>query len=171
MSAIFIVMGVSGCGKSSVAEALAQRLGGEYLDADVYHPQANVDKMAAGIPLTDDDRAGWLAVLAELLKERARRAQPTVLACSALKEAYRKVLRVSPGVRFVFLKGSFEVIEARMKARPGHFMKAGMLESQFRALEEPACGPGTDGWAADVRDSIETIVDQAVAYFNLRSPR
>lgn len=168
---IFIVMGVSGCGKSSVAEALAQRLGGEYLDADVYHPATNVAKMAAGIPLTDEDRAGWLAVLAGLLGDRVHRPQATVLACSALKEAYRDLLRVAPAVRFVFLKGSFEVIEARMKARPGHFMKAGMLESQFKALEEPACGPGTDGWAADVTQSVETIVDQAVDYFGLRSPK
>lgn len=167
---IFVVMGVSGCGKSSVAEALAQRIGGEYLDADVYHPPQNIDKMSRGIPLTDFDRAGWLGILAQLLKDRVGRAQPTVLACSALKEAYRDVLRVSPDVRFVFLKGSFEVIEARMKARPGHFMKPGLLASQFQTLEEPACGPGTDGYAADVTESIETIVDGVVDYFSLRSP-
>jgi gluconokinase len=167
---IFVVMGVSGCGKSSVAEALAHRIGGQYIDADAYHPQANVDKMSRGIPLTDVDRAGWLGVLATLLKDRVARPQPTVLACSALKEAYRQVLRVSPDVRFVFLKGSFEVIEARMKARPGHFMKPGLLASQFATLEEPAVGPGTDGWAVDVTASIETIVDQAVDYFGLRSP-
>ena len=167
---MIVVMGVAGCGKTSVAEALARRIGGEWIDADAYHPEANVAKMSAGIPLTDADRAGWLATLAQLLRDRAGSGRPTVLACSALKEAYRRVLRVSPDVRFLYLRGSFEVIEARMKARVDHFMKPGLLESQFRTLEEPACGPGTDAWAADVTQSIETIVDQAVDYFGLRRP-
>ncbi len=119
--------------------------------------------MSRGIPLTDDDRAGWLATLAELLRSRALLPRPTVLACSALKEAYRQVLRVGPDVRFVYLKGSFEVIEARMKARADHFMKPGMLESQFRTLEEPATGPGSLTLAVDLTLPVETIVDQILA--------
>lgn len=160
---IVVVMGVSGCGKSTVAEVLARRLGGEYLDADAYHPPANVDKMTAGIPLTDADRAGWLATLAGLLTERCGPGQVTVLACSALKESYRQVLRVSARVRFLYLKGAPEVIEARLRSRPGHFMKPGMLASQLAALEEPACGPGTDAWCVDLTLPVETIVDQALA--------
>jgi len=139
-----------------------------YLDADAYHPPQNIDKLSRGIPLTDVDRAGWLNILAQLLNDRSGRTQSTVLACSALKEAYRNVLRVSPQVRFVYLKGSYEVIEARMKARPGHFMNPGLLASQFQTLEEPACGPGTDGFAADVTESIETIVDKTVDYFSAK---
>lgn len=167
---IFIVMGVSGCGKSSVAEGLAQRLGGDYYDADAYHPAENVAKMSQGIPLTDADRAGWLAVLAQLLKDGEARGRTTVLACSALKEAYRNVLRVSPDVRFVYLRGTFELIDARMRARANHFMNPGLLASQFQTLEEPACGPGTDAWAADITLSVDNIVDQAVDYFGLRRP-
>jgi gluconokinase len=160
---IYVVMGVSGSGKSTVAEALAQRVGGEFLDADAYHSPENVAKMSQGIPLTDADRAGWLQVLAQELKNRTG-TKPVVLACSALKEAYRRVLRVSPGVVFVYLKGSFEVIEARMKARPGHFMKPGMLESQFQALEEPTAGPGTSTLAVDVRLPVSEIVDKIILW-------
>ena len=160
---IYIVMGVSGSGKSTVAEALAARVGGVFLDADAYHSPENVAKMSQGIPLTYADRAGWLAALAQELKNRAG-TRPVVMACSALKEAYRRILRVSPDVRFVYLQGSFEVIEARMKARPGHFMKAGMLESQFRTLEEPATGPGTSTLAVDVRLSVSEIVETIVSW-------
>jgi gluconokinase len=145
-----------------VAEALARRLGGEFFDADAYHPPANVDKMAAGVPLTDADRAGWLATLAGLLTDRCRPDQVTVLACSALKESYRQVLRVSAQVRFLYLQGSPEVIEARLRSRAGHFMKPGMLASQLATLEEPACGPGTDAWCADLTLPVEAIVDQAL---------
>ena len=163
---IVIVMGVSGCGKSTVAEALARCLEGDFFDADPYHPPANVEKMSRGIPLTDEDRAGWLAALADLLRSRTGFSRPTVLACSALKESYRRILRVSPEVRFVYLKGSFEVIEARMKARSDHFMKPGMLESQFKTLEEPATGPGTFTIAVDVTLPIDAIVDQVISPAN-----
>ena len=157
-----IIMGVSGCGKSTVAEALAKRTGGEFLDADPYHPAANVEKMLNGIPLTDEDRAGWLAVLAGLLKDRAESPKPVILACSALKESYRTVLRVNSGVRFVYLKGSFDLISQRIKARTGHFMKSSLLESQFKTLEEPA-----DALTVDVGLPVEHIVDQIVKVFDL----
>lgn len=159
---IVIVMGVSGCGKSTVAEALAARVGGEFIDADPYHPAANVEKMSKGIPLTDEDRAGWLAVLAGLLNARVGSPRPVVLACSALKESYRTILRVNPEVQFVYLKGSFELISQRIKARTGHFMKAGMLESQFQTLEEPR-----DALAVDVALPVDQIVDRVVEAFHL----
>lgn len=156
----FVVMGVSGCGKSTVAEALARRLGGTFLDADPFHPPANVEKMSKGIPLTDEDRAGWLVLLAGLLRDRAGDPRPVVLACSALKEAYRAVLRVNADVHFVYLKGSFELISQRIQARTGHFMKAGMLESQFATLEEP-----TDALTVDVSLPVDQIVERVVQTF------
>jgi len=161
---IVIVMGVSGCGKSTVGQALAQRTGGEFLDADPYHPAANVEKMSQGIPLTDEDRAGWLDILADLLRARKDSPRPVVLACSALKESYRQRLRVVPDVRFVYLKGTFEVLLKRMEERQGHFMKASMLESQFRTLEEPA-----DALVADVSWPVDRIVDHVVEAFGLRT--
>lgn len=156
---IYIVMGVSGSGKSTVAEALARRIDGKYLDADGFHPAENVAKMSQGIPLTDEDRTGWLSALSKKLLSHQGASPSVVLACSALKESYRQVLRVSTDVKFVYLRGSYETIEARMKSRKDHFMKPGMLESQFRTLEEPASGPGTGTLAVDVDLPVESIVD------------
>ena len=136
-----ILMGVSGSGKTTVGQALAQELGWPFFDGDDYHPQANVAKMAAGIPLDDQDRAGWLAALAALLRNGLERNQQGVIACSALKESYRQTLRTAAGepdqVRFVYLKGDYATILARMQSRAGHFMKAAMLQGQFETLEEP----------------------------------
>jgi len=165
-----VVMGVSGCGKSTVARALAQQVGAEFLDADDFHPPANVAKMARGTGLTDADRWPWLQVLADQLRTRQTAGQPVVLACSALREAYRDMLRVGPGVRFLYLRGTPEVITARMEARQGHFMKAGMLESQFATLEEPACGPGTDGWAASIGEDPDAIARGAARSFGWEFP-
>jgi len=158
-------MGVSGCGKSTVAEALAHRIGGEFIDADPHHPKANVDKMSHGIPLTDEDRAGWLDILAGLLREREGYQRTVVLACSALKESYRERLRVSPGVRFVHLKGSYEVLLKRMQERSNHFMRPELLKSQFATLEEPA-----DALAFDVTLPVETIVDRLVEAYRKELP-
>lgn len=134
----YIIMGVSGSGKSSVGQALAASLGWDFFDADDYHSPENIAKMASGIPLTDDDRAPWLATLHSLIRARLRQNRPAVLTCSALKERYRQILLDgNPGVRLVYLKGSYELIWARMHARSGHYMKAHMLKSQFEALEEP----------------------------------
>lgn len=165
MNHLVIVMGVSGSGKSTVAEALARRIGADFLDGDAFHPQANIDKMAAGIPLTDADRALWLATLAAELRTRESLGRSAVLACSALKEGYRRILRISPAVRFIYLQGPFELIQTRMELRSGHFMKSGMLKSQFQALEEPASGPGTDTWTVHVQLPVQDIVDQAMQYF------
>ena len=131
-------MGVSGSGKTTLGRALAARLGLPFADADDYHPETNLAKMARGEPLDDRDRAPWLARLADLLREHARQTG-LVLACSALKRAYREQLRSAGApVTFIYLEGSFEVIEARLDRRSGHFMPARLLRSQFDALEAPA---------------------------------
>jgi 6-phosphogluconate dehydrogenase len=134
-----VVMGVSGSGKTTIGRSLAQRLGWPFYDGDDFHSPQNVAKMSAGLPLNDGDRAGWLDALATLIQNGIRAGESGVIACSVLKKAYRDVLR-RPGqeqVRFVYLKGSYEVILARMQSRPEHFMKPDMLRSQFADLEEP----------------------------------
>jgi gluconokinase len=134
---IVILMGVSGSGKTTVGRLLADELGWEFLEADEFHPPANIDKMRRGTPLDDADRDPWLSAIATALEKRARAGKNAILACSALKHAYRKRLRVDPEVRFVYLKGTFEEIEERLGDRRGHFFSPDLLESQFEALEEP----------------------------------
>jgi gluconokinase len=134
-----IVMGVSGSGKSTVGRALAEAMGVPFYDGDDYHPNENIEKMAAGFPLTDADRSGWLTALSGMIDTECRAGRSGVVACSALKQVYRDVLtRGNPGeVRIVYLKGSYKVILERMGMRGGHFMKPEMLKSQFETLEEP----------------------------------
>jgi gluconokinase len=152
-----IVMGVSGCGKSTVGQLLAGKMGCAFYDGDDFHPAANIAKMSQGIPLNDDDRAGWLAALADLIRQTLQNGGSGVLACSALKQKYRDVLCVDAvQVKFVYLKGSYDLIKARMEARPGHYMKPGMLDSQFAALEEPA-----DAVTVSIEHSPEEIAAQA----------
>jgi gluconokinase len=134
---VLVVMGVSGSGKTTVGSLLAGRLDWRYAEADDFHSKANVAKMAAGHPLTDDDRGPWLAAIAAWIDERIAHREPGVVTCSALKRRYRDVLR-RPEVEFVFLDGSRELIAQRMAARHGHFFKADMLASQFADLEPPA---------------------------------
>jgi carbohydrate kinase (thermoresistant glucokinase family) len=131
---IVVVMGVSGCGKSTVGQLLASRLGCPFLDADEFHPPANVAKMAAGTPLTDTDRQPWL----ELLNAKLRGHENAVLACSALKESYRQILAQGlADCRFVHLRGSIDLIRARLAERRHRYMPASLLESQFATLEPP----------------------------------
>jgi gluconokinase len=133
-----IVMGVSGSGKSTIGQKLAARMDCRFYDGDDFHPAANVAKMASGLALNDEDRVEWLAALASLIRFGLEKGESGVVACSALKEKYRRVLCVDTAlVKFVYLKGSYETILARMRQREGHYMKPTMLQSQFEALEEP----------------------------------
>jgi len=151
---VLIVMGVSGSGKTTVGPLLAAALGWSYAEGDQYHPPANIAKMKSGRPLTDADRAPWLAGMATAIDEWLAADRPTVLACSALKRSYRDALkRGHQDVGFVWLKGDRETIAARLAGRRGHFMPAALLESQFRTLEEPA-----DAIEVDVRETPERIV-------------
>lgn len=134
----FIVMGVSGSGKSTVGKALAKKLGWDFFDADDFHPPENIVKMAAGIPLDDSDRTPWLEVLSDQLFATLKAGRHPVLACSALKESYRRqLIEGKDGVEIIYLKGSYDLLLARMSQRQRHFMKPEMLKSQFATLEEP----------------------------------
>lgn len=150
-------MGVAGSGKSTVGLRLAEALGVGFHDADDFHPKANVDKMASGIPLNDDDRRPWLERMA---KEMAiwEGNGGGVLACSALKQAYRNVLAAgSSDVRFVFLHGTRALLEERIRGRSGHYMKPAMLDSQLATLEPP-----TDAIALDIADAPDELIRKAV---------
>jgi gluconokinase len=158
MGAPIVVMGVSGSGKSTVGAALAQRLRVPFADADDFHPQANIDKMASGHPLDDDDRRPWLERIGEWL---AAHADGGVMSCSALKHTYRDQLRRHhPATRFLHLSGTPEVIGRRQASRPGHFMPASLLQSQFDTLEP--LRPDEDGLTIDVAQDIDSIVEEYV---------
>jgi carbohydrate kinase (thermoresistant glucokinase family) len=134
-----VVMGVSGCGKSTVGAVLAQELGATFLEGDAFHPPTNVARMAAGVPLTDADREGWLQVLSRLLGEARREGRAVVLSCSALKRSYRDTLRAQAGdIVWIHLTGTRELLEQRMAARQGHYMPSSLLVSQLATLEPPA---------------------------------
>ncbi len=138
MPCALIVMGVSGSGKSTIAEKLAERLGWSYEDGDKFHPASNVAKMSAGHPLTDEDRWPWLRAIADEIDRVCGAGQHAVIACSALKRTYRDVLvHGRSDVRVVFLQGTQELIAKRMAARKNHFMPPGLLDSQFNTLEPP----------------------------------
>jgi len=152
---IVILMGVSGCGKTTIGQVLSGKLGWPLLDADEFHSAASIEKMRNGIPLDDADRWPWLDRMNAALRECEARNESVLLACSALKQAYRD--RLSNGiadVRWIYLKGRFELIRERLEARKGHYMKAGLLESQFAALEEPE-----DALTADIDGSPDSIAD------------
>jgi len=150
---IIIIMGVSGAGKTTIGKLLAQELSWKFYDADDFHSAANKDKMSRGVPLADEDRADWLASLRGLLNQNIEVSQSVFLACSALKQEYRDILRVNNEIRFVYLCGSHQQIEARMKERKDHYMKAEMLSSQFATLEEPK-----DALIVDISKTPKEIV-------------
>lgn len=137
MTQAYVVMGVSGCGKTTIGQLLAQRLGCPFYDGDDFHPPQNVDKMARGVPLNDADRQPWLARLHDLLVSHVERGETAVLACSALKKSYRDQLSAGNKVQFIHLQGDFDLIWQRMLLRQDHYMKAAMLQSQFDTLEPP----------------------------------
>lgn len=150
-----IVMGVSGTGKSTVGEAVGEALGAPYIDGDRYHPQANIDKMSRGEPLTDDDRAGWLAELVDLIRDYRERRETVLVGCSALKRRYRDQLRAGdPDLLFLFLDGRFDVILDRMQRRK-HFFSPDMLVSQFDTLEPPGAD---EAIRVDVDQDFDDVV-------------
>ncbi len=161
---VLVLMGVSGCGKTTVAQMLAERLRWAFEEGDALHPQANVDKMAAGHPLDDADRAPWLAKVADWVDARLDAGECGVITCSALKRSYRALIdRRDAGVEFVYLHGSRELIASRLATRHGHFMPASLLDTQFATLEEPAAdepairveiGAAPAAIAADIVDAL-----------------
>ena len=157
----FIVMGVSGSGKTSVGKSLAEHLGWDFYDADDFHPPANIEKMADGIPLDDSDRAPWLASLHDLISSSLIQSRPGVLACSALKERYRRrLLEGNADVQLVYLKGSYDLIWSRMIVRKDHYMKPHMLKSQFDAFEEPA-----DALTVDISLPVDEILQVVIKIY------
>ena len=156
-----VVMGVSGSGKSTIAERLAARLGWRYEDGDKYHPPANVAKMSAGHPLTDEDRWPWLQAIADEIDRTCTQGERAVVACSALKRAYRDILvHGRNDVRIVFLNGTQDLIAARLAARKGHFMPPGLLTSQFKTLEPPQ--PTERPITVSIDAPVEAIVDDII---------
>lgn len=157
----WVVMGVSGCGKSEIGARLAARLGVPHVEGDAFHPPGNIAKMAAGEPLDDADRHGWLLILQAQIRLAASEGRGMVLSCSALKRRYRDLLRAGdPGLVFVHLFGSRDVIANRMQARNGHFMPVTLLESQFRDLEPP--GPDERAIQLNVETEPDRMVEQVL---------
>jgi gluconokinase len=155
-NAALIIIGVSGSGKSETGTEVARRLKIKFLDADDYHSAANKDKMHRGIPLTDEDRSGWLANLHEALRQELDAGRSCVLACSALKRAYRDVLRAGlPDTYFFYLKVDHDVVAKRLASRTGHFFNQALLDSQFAALEEPQPG---EAFVIDENQPPEPVV-------------
>ncbi|WP_111561741.1 gluconokinase [Rhizobium sp.] len=157
-----IVMGVSGCGKSSVGEAVAKALAVEFAEGDALHPASNVEKMSKGTPLTDEDRMPWLDIIGQTMKAALDRNEGIVVSCSALKKSYRDRLRaaVDGNLFFVYLHGSRELLTARMGARKGHFMPLSLLENQLATLEIPTGEPGVV--TVDIDGTIDEIAKTAL---------
>ncbi len=161
-----IVMGVSGSGKSTIAEKLAERLRWSYEDGDKFHPASNVAKMSAGHPLSDEDRWPWLQAIADEIDRVCKAGRHAVIACSALKRAYRDILvHGRNDVRIIFLKGTQDLIASRLASRKGHFMPAGLLDSQFKTLEPP--DQSENPVTASIDGSVEAIVGDIVRQLRL----
>lgn len=159
---LYVVMGVAGSGKSLIGAALARALGVEFVEGDDYHPPENVRRMAAGIPLTDEDRAGWLRALAARIREAKQAGTGMVLACSALKRTYRDVLRADADeLQFVLLRGPRALIAERLADRRGHYMPASLLDSQLATLEEPSIDE--EAWICDISEPPDVILASLVA--------
>src|SRR5712692_3378141 len=160
-----VVMGVSGSGKTTIADKLAERLGWTFEDGDRFHPPSNVAKMSAGHPLTDEDRWPWLQAIADEIDRVCKAGEHAVIACSALKRTYRDILvHGRNDVRVIFLDGTQELIAGRLAHRKGHFMPPGLLASQFKALEPPDTSENPVTVSIDA--SVETVVDDIVRQLN-----
>ena len=164
---IIIVFGVSGAGKTTVGELLAREFGWRFLEADDFHPPANIEKMRSGRPLNDEDRSPWLDNLREQIKRSFAAGENAVLACSALKRAYRDRLRVDEKVKFVFLHGDYALVEKQLLRRHGHFMNPGLLQSQFDDLEEPQ--RGEDVITIELGPAPQAMVEEIEAKLHLTS--
>jgi gluconokinase len=159
---VVVLMGVSGCGKSTIGKGLSQVLGWPFRDADSFHPPANIEKMSRGVPLEDADRWPWLSAIAAWIDAQHAAGAPGIVSCSALKRAYRAhIVGARDGVRLVYLKGDMGLIAGRLAGRKGHFMPAALLQSQFDALEEPAAGERH--LAADIAPPPEDVVGAIMA--------
>lgn len=166
MPSALVVMGVSGSGKSTVADRLAERLGWTYEDGDRFHPASNVAKMSAGHPLTDEDRRPWLQAIADEIDRIGTAGEHAVIACSALKRAYRDILVYGrDDVRIVFLSGSQQLIAGRLATRKGHFMPPGLLDSQFATLEPP--DESENPVTVSIDASVDAIVDDIIRQLGL----
>lgn len=160
---VIVLTGVSGSGKTTVGQKLAEKLGWDFYDGDAFHPRANIEKMSHGIPLTDADRWPWLDRLNQRILKSLGEGRPAVLACSALKRSYReRLLKNTSRTALVYLRGDFQLIKRRMRERHGHYMRAGMLQSQFEALEEP-----TSGTTVDIDASPDIIVSEIIRKLGL----
>ena len=151
---IIVLMGVTGSGKTAVGQNLAASLGWQYFDADEFHSAANIEKMKSGVPLNDADRKPWLESLQRVIRDSLKKAEPAVLACSALKKSYRDMLLIDERVQFVYLKGDYDLIKERLRARSDHYMNPDLLDSQFETLEEP-----NDALQIDIGSSPDAIVE------------
>ena len=164
---VLVIMGVSGSGKTTIALNLVSRLGWPFQEGDALHSPANVVKMHAGIPLTDEDRRPWLAAIAAWIDGQRANRLPGIITCSALKQEYRAMITADrPEVRLVYLCGSFELISRRLAQRRGHFMPAALLQSQFDTLEEP--GPGENFLTVDIGPAPDHIATEIIRRLNLK---
>lgn len=160
MESFIILMGVSGSGKTVIGKALAPKINAEFIDGDNLHSQRNVDKMAAGIALTDADRLDWLHLIAKVGREHAHNGGNCIIACSALKKSYRDLLRAdNKSIHFVYLKGSFDLIHDRIVKRSHQYMPSSLLQSQFETLEEPQADE-PDVFTVSIDQSISEIVEE-----------
>lgn len=162
---VLVVFGVAGVGKTTIGKLLASELGWKFYEGDDFHPPDNIEKMRRGLPLTDQDRQPWLRKLRELIGQALAACENAVVACSALKQNYRDLLRVSPDVKFVFLRGDHRRIEQQLKNRKDHFFDATLLQSQFADLEEPA--PSEDVITIEVADDPRDAKDKIRASLRL----
>lgn len=159
---VFVLMGVSGCGKSAVATGLTTKMSCAFLDGDFLHPRANIQKMAAGHALDDQDRRPWLMALNDAIFAMQRTHEISLLVCSALKKQYRDMLRQqNQNLYFLYLRGDFALIENRLQARKGHFFKPQMLLSQFATLEEPT-EEETDCFVIDIHPPLNEVIDDSM---------